>query len=184
MKVLGLNRRVEGLIEKLKDPTVGSLVHLDFDSFSEPEKILFRRVDKIEEKYRQTGSLELLAEDVDLISKSLEVFLRRVRELFCCAVPGVLGGDGADEVVEYFFRLHFSNFEADLTECLAQVCSWSEKDREDFLLHLKKNGEVLFRVPRGSNDDELCDLNDSKDLEEYVEEKEEFGLCDREENNN
>jgi hypothetical protein len=152
MKALDLNRRVDGLSEKLRDTTSGSMVHLDFDSFSEPEKLLFRKVDEIEEKYRQTGSIEGLVENGDLISKNLEVILRRVRELYCYVVPMVLGCDGTNEIVEYFFRLHFYNFEADLTECLARVHTWSEKDREEFLLDLRKNGAFFFRIPRGFNE--------------------------------
>jgi hypothetical protein len=61
----------------------------------------------------------------------------------------VLGSGGSYEIVEYFFKLHFYNFEADLIECLANVRKWSEKDREDFLLDLKQNGSMFFRIPRG-----------------------------------
>jgi len=66
---LGLKSRVEGLSEKLKDTMSGCFVHLDFDSFSEPEKRLFAKVDEIEEKYIQTGSLMVLL-------KMLHWFLR------------------------------------------------------------------------------------------------------------
>ena len=85
--------------------------------------------------------------------------------------PMVLGCDSSNEIVEYFFRLHFYNFEADLTDCLAQVNKWSEKDREEFLLDLRKNGGVFFRIPRGFGDfdgKEFSDLNNSKDLEKGV----------------
>ena len=170
MKPWQLNRRVNRLSEQLADP-IHNQIKLDVGSFSEAEKTLFRKVDEIEEKYRQTGSMEGLVENSDLISKNLEVFLMRVRELYCYAVPIVLGCDETNEVVEYFFRLHFYNFEADLTECLAQVNKWPKKDREKFLLDLRKNGPILFRIPRGFGDHdgkELCNLNNSKDLKKGV----------------
>ena len=107
MKTWPLNRKIDCLSEKLADP-IHPEIRLDLDSFSEAEKILFRRVDKIAEEYRQTGSAELLLENSDLISKNLEVFLMRVRELYCYAVPRVLGWGEADGVVEYFFRLLLS----------------------------------------------------------------------------
>jgi len=148
LKPWQLNRKVNRLSEQLADP-IHPEIKLDVDSFSEAEKTLFRRVEEIAEEYRQTGSVELLLENSDLISKNLEVFLMRVRELYCYAVPRVLGFGEADGVVKYFFGLLFYNFEADLKECLANVRSWSKKDREEFALDLKNNKAVFFRIPRG-----------------------------------
>ena len=124
-----MNKRIDDLSEKFKDTTLGSIIHLDFDSFSEAEKLAFSKVGEIVEKYRQTGSEDALVENTDLISKNLEIIFRRVTELYCYVVPMVLGCGGSQEIVEYFFKLHFYNFEADLNECLANVRKWSEKDR-------------------------------------------------------
>ena len=129
MRKLGLNGRIDDLSEKLEDTTLGSVVRLDFDSFSEAEKLAFSKVGEIGEKYRQTGSEAVLAENADLISKNVEIIIKRVTELYCYVVPMVLGCGGSQEIVEYFFKLHFYNFEADLNECLANVRKWSEKDR-------------------------------------------------------
>jgi hypothetical protein len=144
-----LNGRIDVLSEKLEDTKLGSIVRLDFDSFSEAEKLAFSKVDEIEKKYRQTGSEDALMENADLISKNLEIIIKRVTELYCYVVPRVLGCGGSQEIMEYFFRLHFYNFEADLVECWANVRKWSEKDREDFLLDLKQHGSLFFRIPRG-----------------------------------
>ncbi|MGA2682384.1 MAG: hypothetical protein ABSF44_11375 [Candidatus Bathyarchaeia archaeon] len=141
-------------------------------SFSDAEKLLFAKVDEIEEKYRQTGSEEVLVENADLIFKNLEVILRRITELYCFVVPMILGCDGTHEIVEYFFRLNFYNFQADLSKCLAHVRTWSDKYREEFLLDLKQNGASFFRLPRGYTDKEVNDLINSKDLGKQ-EEKEE-----------
>ncbi len=170
MKPWQINRKVNRLSEQLADP-IHTEIKLDANSFSEAEQLLFRKVDEIAEKYRETGSIEGLVENSDLISKNLEVFLMRVRELYCYAVSTVLGCGSSNEVVEYFFRLHFYNFEADLTDCLAEVNKWSESDREEFLLELRRNGSIFFRIPRSLGDHdgkEFSDLNNSKDLEKGV----------------
>jgi hypothetical protein len=105
----GLNGRIDDLSEKLEDTTLGSIVRLDFNSFSEAEKLAFSKVGEIVEKYRQTGSEDALVENTDLISKNLEIIFRRVTELYCYVVPMVLGCGGSQEIVEYFFKLHFYN---------------------------------------------------------------------------
>jgi len=179
MKPWQLNNKVNNLTGRLADP-ISSGIKFDFNSFSEAEKLLFAKVDEIEEKYRQTGSEEVLVENADLIFKNMEVILRRVTELYCYAVPMVLGCDGSHEIVEYFFRLHFHNFQSDLSECLAHVRTWSEKDREEFLLDLKQNGAPFFRLPRGYSDKEVNDLINSKDLNKQ-EEKEEHAIKLKEE---
>lgn len=102
-----------------------------------------------------------------MVFKELEVVFRRVRELYCYIVPRVLGLERNREIVEHFFRLHFYNFEADLTECLENVDRLSEKEREEFLLDLRKNGVVPFRFPRGFGnytDKEFGKLDDSEVL--------------------
>ena len=55
MKPWQLDRRVDDLSEKLKDTAIGSVIHLDFNSFSEAEKLVFSKVDEIEEKLQLEG---------------------------------------------------------------------------------------------------------------------------------
>ena len=152
MKPCQIDNKVNNLNRRLSDP-INSGIKIDFNSFSEAEKLLFAKVIEIEEKYRQTDSEELLVENADLIFKSLEVMLRRITELYCFVVPKVLGCDGTYDIVEYFFKLHFYNFQADLSECLEHIRkTWTEKDREWFLSDLKKNGAPFYRIPRGFNE--------------------------------
>jgi hypothetical protein len=152
LKNAHLFRRLDSLCDKLADKTTGNLVHIDFDSFSEEEKRLFRKCDEIEAKFLQTGSMEPFAENFELICKNLEVILRRVRDMYCYVVPMVLGCDGSKDIVEYFFKLHFYNFEVDLSECLSHVRVWSEKEKGEFLSVMAKNEPAFFRIPRGFND--------------------------------
>ncbi len=154
MDNLKLVKRIDGLNEKIKDNN-GELIKIDYYSFSGEEQALFAKVDEIEEEYRQSGSNEILFKNAELIDKQIEVILRHVRELYCYIAPLALGCDGTYEIVKWFFDLHFYNFETDLAECLENVRTWTDKDKEEFLLDLKKNGTQLFRIPRGF-DKEYC----------------------------
>jgi hypothetical protein len=171
-----LSKRIDCLNEKLKDVS-GEIIKIDYNSFSQAEKLLLAKVDKIEAEYRQTGSGELLAQNADLILKNIEIIQRRVTELFCYITPLALGCDGTHEIAKYFFDLHFYNFQVDLIECLRHFRSkWDQKDVEEFLLDLKKNGSPLFRIPRGFNEyncKELIAFCDSADLDENSDENEE-----------
>ena len=57
-----------------------------------------------------------------------------------------------------FLQSTFLQFQADLAESLNNVRGWSEKDREEFLVDLRKNGNLFFRIPRGFNEhnDGVC----------------------------
>jgi hypothetical protein len=141
---------VGNLSEKLKDvPFEG--IRIDFDSFSEPEKQLFRRILEIEEKYGFSPPADVVEANKEFIFKALEVVSWRVLELFMFVMREVLGGD---EIEEWYFKLHFCNFFADLNECLQRVRKWSLKDREEFLSHMKQDGMMnkFVRIPRGFND--------------------------------
>jgi hypothetical protein len=167
LKAWQLKRRVDGLSKELSDPGSGGIVHLDFESFPEAEKLLFHKVGEIEAEFLRTGSTENLEKRMELILKEFEVVLRRVTELYCFAVPICLGSVVDREIAEYFFKLHFYNFEADLSECLEHVRTWSDEDRAEFVADLKKNGSMLFRIPRGFGEDDT-DLVDMRPSENDV----------------
>ena len=175
MKASDLIKRVDGLSEKFNETKPAGMVHLDFDSFSEAEKLLLQKVREIEEKYLHTGSEENLIENAKLVFKSMEIIYTRVRELYCHVTPIILRCGEDKEIVEHFFRLHFYNFESDIVECLTRVQSWTEKDREKFVRNLRKYGPLYFRIPRGfneENNESFLDLNNSKDSGDYSEKKE------------
>ena len=173
MKKWQLTHRIDTLSEKLADSNPAEIIHIDVESFSEAEKQLFAKVDEIRDEYLQTGKTENLAKSYELILKEFEVFFRRVTELYCKTVPICLGCTGDREIVEYFFKLHFLNFEADLAECLTHVRTWSDEDREFFLADLKKNGAIFFRVPKGFTENDEKNLVDPKKSEQLALEEEE-----------
>jgi hypothetical protein len=149
MKTCELEKRVSDLSDKLKDAPCDG-IRLDFDSFPEPEKLLFRRFWEIQEKYGFSPPADVLAANAELIFKAREVLSWRVSELFISVMRALL----TDEVEEWYFKLHFYNFFEDLKECLANVRKWSQKDREKFLRDMKQNDMMnkVFRIPRGFSD--------------------------------
>jgi len=150
LKSWRLDRRVGALSEKLK-PVSSEVIRLDFDSFSEPEKQLFRKIWEIEREYGSSPPADVVEAHKEFVFKASEVIGWRVIQLFMFVMKGLLGND---EIEEWYFKLHFYNFFEDLKECLGRVRKWSEKDREEFLLDMKQDNMInkVFRIPRGFND--------------------------------
>ena len=150
MKSWKLNRRVGDLSEKL-EPVQSDVVRLDFDSFPEPEKQLLTKIIEIHRKYGHSPPADVVEANKEFIFKAGEVIGWRVLELFMFVEKTLLGGD---EIEEWYFNLHFCNFLADLNECIQRVRKWPERDREEFLSHMKRDGmmDKVFRIPRGFND--------------------------------
>jgi hypothetical protein len=145
-----LKRRVGALSEKLK-PVSSDVIRLDFDSFTLPEKQLFRKIWEIEEKYGSSPPADVIEANKEFLFKARDVISQRVLELFIFVMSEILRGD---EIEVWYFKLHFYNFFEDLKECLGNVRKWSEKDREEFLLDMKQNDMMNkgFRLPRGLKD--------------------------------
>jgi len=168
MKTRDMVRRVENLSEKLRDTTIDSFLRVDFNSLSDAEKELFRKVDEVSEEYKRTGNEELLVKYDDLIIKDIDVMYKRIEELYCFTVPNAICGLTCldHEVVNHFFQQQFLNFKADLNECVRNLQRWDERDVGEFLSDLKQNGTHYYRIPRGFNDHNnkiLSDAGNSKD---------------------
>jgi hypothetical protein len=150
LKSWHLDKRVGSLSEKLK-PASSDGIRIDFDSFTEPEKQLFRKIWEIEQKYGSSPPADVIEANKEFIFKAGEVVSWRVLELFMFVVRMALLGD---EIEEWYFKLHLYNFLADLSECLKRVRKWSEKDREEFLRDMKENDMMnrVFRIPGGFNE--------------------------------
>jgi len=143
---------VGDLLEKLK-PVSSDVIRIDFDSFTEPEKQLFRRIWEIEQKYGSSPPADVIKANKEFFFKAREVISRRVLELFIFVMSEMLGGD---EIEVWYFKLHFYNFMEDLKDCLKNVRKWSEEDRQEFLRDMKRSGMMnkVFRLPRGWSEED------------------------------
>lgn len=161
MKSRNLDERVNALSEKLK-PVPSDVIRIDFDSFTEPEKQVFRKVWEVEQEYGSSPPADVLEANMEFIFKATEIVSWRVVELFMFVMRETLGGD---EIEDWYFKLHFCNFFEDLAECLKRVRNWSEKDRQEFLEDMKQHGGLnkVFRIPRGFNNRDAVKDEDTQE---------------------
>jgi hypothetical protein len=154
---------VDALSEKLRSVS-SDVVRLDFDSFSEPERQLFSRIWEIQQEYGLNPPADVIEKNRELIFKATEVIGWRVMHLFMFVMKELLG---EDEIEEWYFKLHFYNFFADLSDCLKNVRRWSEKDREEFLRDMKEHDMMnkVFRIPRGPSTEDLRKSRSKRECE-------------------
>ena len=168
MKTTNMNRRIEDLSEKLTDMTSGNIIQLDLESFSESERLLFKKVSDIDSEYQRSGHSDILLKNAELVSKSTEIILKHITELYCFTVPRAMHCvlPNLDyEIVNYFFKLQYVNFEADLVEGIGNLEKWSKEDQEEFLVDLRKRGPHFFRVPRGLSESDIKTTDESTEEE-------------------
>jgi hypothetical protein len=84
------------LSEKLK-PIPSDVVRIDFGSFSEPEKQLFRKIWEIQAKYGDSPPADVIEANKRFIYKALEVVSWRVLELFMFVMRETIGKDEIEE---------------------------------------------------------------------------------------
>jgi hypothetical protein len=133
--------------EKLR-PVSSEGVRLDFESFSEPEKQLFRKVWEFQEKYGPCPPADALIANMEFINKACEIVYLRVIEMFMLVLRMLMANG---DVEEWYLKLHLYNFLEDLSECINNVRKWSQQDREEFLRDMKEGGweNKVYRIPRG-----------------------------------
>ena len=118
MKGGNLERRVRDLSDKINDVPLGGGVRLDYESFSESEKLLFRKAQEVMEEYRRTHNDVFLEKNADLLVKQFEVAFNRLNQLYCELGPALIAWDRIDdyEVFEFYFKLHMMFFHQELAE--------------------------------------------------------------------
>ena len=147
MKPWQLNNRVDSLSEELAD-SVKTDTRIDFSCLTEPERQLFGRIQKIMDKYAPASPpQDVIDKNADLWNKGLEIFARRVMELFVAVMPATLC---CDELEEWYFKLYLYNFWLDWHESIQQVRKMPKEHREALLLERKEKGmlDMVFRIPR------------------------------------
>lgn len=148
MRARELDWKLRQLAEKMEDVPIAGTTRIDWNCLTERERMLFDRVCEIRDKYAPSPPPDdVLAENFELFVKGIQLFMRRAVDLFVSVMSSSLGG----EVEEWYFKLHFYNFMADLTDCLVNVQKWSEEDRARFLKDMHESGMIdrVFRLPRG-----------------------------------
>jgi hypothetical protein len=147
LKTWQLDRRVNSLSEELVD-LVKTETKISLNSLSEPERQLFDKVQEIVDKYVPAELPQDIIEKYrDLWEKGLEIFLKRVTELFVDVVPASFC---CDELEEWYFKLYFHNFFLDWTENMRKLREMSKEQHKKLLLDYKEMGVLdrVFRFPK------------------------------------
>jgi hypothetical protein len=142
-----LSSRVDRLSEELADP-VKTETRVDLNSFSEPERLLLDRVQEIVDRYAPAlPPQDVVEKNAGLWCKGLEIFGRRVIELFVEVVPDTLL---CDELERWYFKLYFCNFWLDWQESLRIVRGMSKEQRDTVASEYRELGvfDRVFRFPR------------------------------------
>ena len=147
MKAWQLNKRVGDLSEELAD-SVKTDTRIDFSCLTEPERQLFDRIQKIVDKYAPASPpQDVIDKNADLWNKGLEIFARRVMELFVKVMPASLC---CDELEKWYFKLYLYNFWLDWHESIQQLRKMPKEHRDALLLERRERGmlDIVFRIPR------------------------------------
>jgi hypothetical protein len=144
VKAWRLSSRVNRLSEELAD-AVKTETRLDLSSFNEPERRLLDRVQEIVDRYAPAlPPQDVLEKNAGLWCKGLEIFGRRVMELFVDVVPDTLL---CDELEKWYFKLYCYNFLQDWREKVQELRRMP-KERYDALLCEYREAGLLDRVFR------------------------------------
>jgi hypothetical protein len=144
LKPWQLNKKLEDLSGKLDD-SIRIETRIDFNCFSERERKLFGRIQKIIDKYAPaTPPEDVIEKNSRLWYKGLEIFARRATELFVEVMPASIC---CDELESWYFKLYFYNFIYDWIESVQQLREMP-KERHDVLLCERREMGLLDRVFR------------------------------------
>jgi len=137
MKPWQLNRRMDSLSQELASP-VKMGTRIDYNCLSEPERQLLDKVQEIVDKYAPAQPpKDVMVENAPLCVKGLEIFFRRVTELFSEVIPMTLC---CDELEEWYFKLYFYNFYKDWMEQLKQLRNMPKEQHQTLLLDYREAG--------------------------------------------
>ena len=144
MKPWQLNKKVADLSDKLVD-SIKTETRFDFNCLTEPERLLFERVQEITDKYAPASPPDdVIEKNADLWYKGLEIFARHAMDLFVNVMPATLC---CDELEEWYFKLYLYNFWLDWMESIQKLREMP-KERYDALLCERREMGLLARVFR------------------------------------
>ena len=147
MKSWQLNRKINGLSNRIDDSTKTD-IRFDINSFSEPERKLFDKVQEIVDNYAPAKPpQDVIEKNSDLWYKGLEIFAKRATELFVYIMPASIC---CDELEEWYFKIYFHNFMLDWLEHVEQVREMPKERRDALISERKEMGmlDSVFRLKR------------------------------------
>lgn len=147
MKTWQLNKKIANLSQEIADP-IKTEIKLDYNSFSEPERVLLDKVQEFIDKYAPgKPPRDVIVKNSALWVKGLEIFSRRTMELFVEVMPATFC---CDELEEWYFKVYFYNFLQDWFEMVSKLRDMPKEQHQALLLERKEMGilDKVFRFPK------------------------------------
>jgi hypothetical protein len=160
-------KRIKEISKKLNDHEAQQCPLLRFDPHSLPknEQQLFQKNNELFEEYQKTNDVTIILKNFSLFAKQAEVMLKHITDLYqhiviremCCIFDNI-----NPEIIEYFFNLHFKNFQVDFAECITKLQTWTKEEEQEYLELLGKSEKIIIRFPEDSDYDTNKKLNKLK----------------------
>ena len=129
MRIPALSKRVDNLAMKLVDEPKERIARFDAASFTEAEKLLFRRIEELQKEYGTRLNPEVLEANKDLIFKAEDILLKYCIETFRFMML-CFWGNPESQRDKNLFNLFFYNFLLDVKKCLKEA--QQTKSEEDY----------------------------------------------------
>ena len=147
MKPWRLKRKIGTLAQEL-DNSAKSETTIDINCLTEPERVLFEKVQEIMDKYSPAiPPQDVIEKNADLWYKGLEIFGRRATELFVEVVPASFC---CDELEIWYFKIYFYNFMQDWLESVKALREMPKERYNELLCERREMGmlDKVFRIPK------------------------------------
>jgi hypothetical protein len=151
MKTSALSKRVDDLSMKIVDEPKEHIARFDDSSFTDAEKLLFRKIEELQEQYGARLNPEVLEANKDLIFKAHEILLHYAVDTFRFTLLCFFGNPESQRD-KNLFTLFFYNFLLDVRECLKEAQKHPES--EDDFIRLMQKYDLFGKLSRiGGNAD-------------------------------
>jgi hypothetical protein len=147
LKPWQLSKRVDVLSQNIGD-TAKSETRIDFNCLTEPERVLFNKVQEIIDEYAPAHPpQDVIEKNAELWHKGLEIFARRATELFVYIMPASLC---CEELEEWYFKIYFHNFMLDWLDQVDQLRKMPKEKRDELITERREMGmlDIVFRLKR------------------------------------
>ena len=170
MKLPALSKRIDNLELKLVDEPKERIVRFGGDSFTEPEKVLFQRIEDLMQQYGGHLPPDVLKANKDLICKGSYILMKYSIGNFKIALLCFFGNPESQRD-KNLFDLFFYNFLLDLIECLKEANKQpqSEEEFERFFERHNLFCKISRLAKRNGADVEMQKRADDLEKTEYSE---------------
>ncbi len=170
MNMPRLTKRIDALSSKLVDEPRDYIGRFDNSTFSEAEKALFLRIEKLQEEFGPKLTPEILQANKDIINKGCEILFRYATGTLKFTLLSLIG-DPNNRVDQLYFDLHYLEFFSNLKIALKKAHENPEiaYDRlADFFLNMTERRAAANKQPfTDSSVDKKTEYSEDTDNEHY-----------------